>query len=154
MKHLLLVAVLAASGASSKHAPASETGSAAACADGAAKAVSALPGGLTGPAAEVPAKLRAILTARCTEDRWPAAPIDCYAKVHDMMGMKACRELLPADQQQKLMTEIRTVMMGAAAGGMPPHATGGPSGGPMAAPVAPVSQAPVPNVPAPAAPAP
>lgn len=151
MKHLLLVAVLAASGACSKHSPAGESGSAAACADGAAKAVSALPGGLTGPAAEVPAKLRAILTARCTEDRWPASTIDCYAtKVHDMAGMKACRELLPADQQQKLMTEIRTVMMGAAAGGMPPHGMGGP----MAAPVAPVSQAPAAIAPAPAAPAP
>jgi hypothetical protein len=39
-----------------------------------------------------------------------------------MASMKKCRELLTQDQQTKLMTDIRGVMMGAAgAGGGPMH---------------------------------
>jgi hypothetical protein len=130
MKHLLLMAALLATGACSKKSTdlgSAAPGTPAACANAAAKAVAALPaGGPGGPASEVPAKLQAIVTARCTEDKWTVATIDCYAtQVHDMSGMKKCREMLPADQQQKLMTDIRTVMMSAAGGGaMPPHATG------------------------------
>ncbi|MDQ3367293.1 MAG: hypothetical protein M3680_17865 [Myxococcota bacterium] len=93
------------------------------CAEAAAKAVGALPAG--SDAGEVQTKLTAILTTRCTEDRWPAATIECYAtQVKDMMGMRTCRETLPPEHQQKMMTEIRTVMMGAAgAGGGPMHGT-------------------------------
>jgi hypothetical protein len=103
----------------------SETSSAPSCADAVGKAVDAMPAGPTG--GEVQAKLKTVMTTRCTEDKWPAAALNCYAtSVTDMASMKKCRELLTQDQQTKLMTDIRSVMMGAAgAGGGPMH--GGPA---------------------------
>jgi hypothetical protein len=118
MKTILFAAALLLGGCSKK----SEGGSAGtSCADAAAKAVSSLPAGPGG--GDVQTKLRGILTTRCTEDKWPAATVECYAtQVKDMQGMRTCRETLPAEHQQKMMAEIRTVMMGAAgSGGGPMH---------------------------------
>lgn len=128
MKMLLFAAVVLLAGCSKK----SEGGSVGtSCADAAAKAVGALPAGPGG--GEVQAKLRGILTTRCTEDKWPAATVECYAtQVKDMTGMKTCRETLPPDQQQKMMAEIRGAMMGAGGAGGPMH--GAPAAAPPAQP--------------------
>jgi len=133
MKMLLLIAALAMAGCSKKSdAGSAQAGGAGACGDAIAKAVGAMPGGPG--AGDVQAKLKTILTTRCTEDKWPAAVVDCYAtKATDMASMKQCRELLPPDQQQAVMGEIRAVMMGAGGAG-PMHGAGGPAapGGPGA----------------------
>jgi hypothetical protein len=127
MMKILFAAALVVSGCSKKS---ETTASGPSCAEAVSKAVGAMPGGPGG--GEVQAKLTTIMTARCTEDKWPAAVVTCYATtVTDMASMKKCREMLPQDQQTKLMTEIRSVMMGAAAagGGGPMHGGGAPSGG-------------------------
>jgi hypothetical protein len=136
MKTILFVAALALGLAGCKKK--SETTAAGpSCADAIAKAVGAMPGGPGG--GDVQAKLKTIMTTRCTDDKWPADVINCYAtKATDMATMKQCREMLPADKQQALMNEIRAVMMGAAgAGGGPMH--GAPSG--SAAPAEPAGSA-------------
>jgi hypothetical protein len=122
MKMILFAAVLALTACKKK----SETPAGPSCADAIAKAVGAMPGGPGG--GNVQEQLKTIMTKRCTEDHWPADAINCYAtQATDMASMKKCREMLPADKQQQLMTEIRAVMMGAAgAGGGPMH--GAPAG--------------------------
>jgi hypothetical protein len=127
MMKILFAAALVVSGCSKKS---ETTASGPSCAEAVGKAVGAMPGGPGG--GDVQAKLTTIMTTRCTEDKWPAAVVTCYATtVTDMASMKKCREMLPQDQQTKLMTEIRSVMMGAAAagGGGPMHGGGAPSGG-------------------------
>ncbi len=131
MMKILFAAALVITGCSKK----SETKPAASgpsCAEAVSKAVGAMPGGPGG--GEVQAKLQTVMTTRCTEDNWPAEVRSCYATtVTDMASMKKCRETLPQEQQQKLMTDIRTVMMGAAgAGGGPLH--GAPTPAPAQAP--------------------
>ena len=123
MKKILFVAALAVVGCGKKS---ESTASGPSCADAVGKAVSAMPAGPTG--GEVQAKLQSIMTTRCTEDKWPEAARTCYATtVKDMASMKKCREMLTQEQQDKVMTEIRSVMMGAAgAGGGPMQ--GAPTG--------------------------
>lgn len=120
---LALMAALATTGCSKK----SDKGSAAggpSCADAIGKAVNAMPGGPGG--GEVKAKLQQIMTTHCTDDKWPADVVNCYAtQASDMASMKKCREMLPPDAQQKMMGEIRAVMMSAGGGG-PMHGPGGP----------------------------
>lgn len=128
MKLLVLVAVaaLAACGKSDAPAGGGAAESSARCGEAAAKAVAALPGG--SGAGEIQMKLQGIITARCQQDKWSAATIECYAtQVKDMSGMKKCRETLPPEQQQALMGEIRQAMMSQPGAGraMPPHAGGG-----------------------------
>ncbi len=125
MKKILFAAVLVASGCSKKS---ETTAGGPSCADAVTKAVGAMPGGPGG--GEVQTKLQSIMTTRCTEDKWAPAAVSCYATtVKDMASMKKCREMLTPEQQQKLMTEIRAVMMGAAgAGGGPMHGGGAPTG--------------------------
>ena len=126
MKALVLVAALAACGKSDAPAGGAGAEPAARCAEAATKAVAALPGG--SGAGEIQAKLQGIITARCQQDKWSAATIECYATtVKSMADMKRCRETLPPDQQQALMGEIRQAMMSqpGAGGAMPPHGGGG-----------------------------
>jgi len=138
MKKILFVAALAVIGGCKKK---SATESGPSCADAVSKAVGAMPAGPTG--GEVQDKLKSIMTTRCTEDKWTAAALNCYATtVTDMASMKKCREMLSQDQQTKLMTEIRSVMMGAAgAGGGPMHGGGAPTGSDTPAPAAPTGSA-------------
>jgi hypothetical protein len=126
MKKILFAATLALIGCSKKSGQ--DTASGPSCAEAVTKAVGAMPGGPGG--GEVQAKLQTIMTTRCTEDKWPPAVVSCYATtVKDMASMKKCREMLSQEQQTKLMTEIRAVMMGAAgAGGGPMHGGGAPTG--------------------------
>lgn len=124
----VLVLAIGCKGSDDKKA--AGTGSAAAPAAGGAgdcskvaTAVDAMTGNgpMAGAAAEVPGKLKEILVKRCTEDKWPQVAIDCYANdAKDMVGMKRCRDLLPPELGTKVLTEIRTVMAGAAGGMMPP----------------------------------
>lgn len=129
MKHLTLalaVALALASAGCKKKSSATAAGPS--CADAIGKAVGAMPGGPG--AGDVMAQLKELMTRRCTEDAWPPEVIKCYAtEVTNMASMKKCREQLPADKQQKLMNEIRGVMMGASgAGAGPMH--GAPSAEP------------------------
>ncbi|HSD91348.1 MAG TPA: hypothetical protein VLB44_27680 [Kofleriaceae bacterium] len=133
---LITVAVMAAlamTGCSKKSDKGSTAGGAS-CGDAISKAVGAMPGG----GGEVQAKLQQILTTRCTEDKWSAEVINCYAtQASDMASMKKCREMLPPDEQQKVMGEIRAVMMSAGGGGPMHPGGGGPMmGGPGGAPPA------------------
>jgi hypothetical protein len=123
MKTILFVTALALVAGCKKK---SDTAAGPSCADAITKAVGAMPGGPGG--GDVQAQLKTIMTKRCTEDAWPQDAINCYAtQAKDMASMKQCREKLPQDKQDKLMTEIRAVMMGAAgAGGGPMH--GAPAG--------------------------
>jgi hypothetical protein len=74
-------------------------------------------------------KLKTILTTRCTEDKWPAAVINCYAtNATDMASMKSAASRCLPIKQQKLMGEFARVMMGAAGGGGPMHGAGAPAG--------------------------
>jgi hypothetical protein len=129
MKTILLMAALALVGCKKKTETSAAEGPS--CADAIAKAVGAMPGGPGG--GTVQAQLKELMTRRCTEDKWPAEVVSCYAtQVTDMASMKTCREKLPQDKQTALMTEIRGVMMGASgAGGGPMH--GAPSAHPAAA---------------------
>ena len=128
MMKILFVAALVVTGCSKKS---ETTASGPSCADAVGKAVAAMPAGPTG--GDVQSKLQTIMTTRCTEDNWPPAALTCYATtVKDMASMKKCREMLSQDQQTKLMTEIRSVMMGAASAGggpMPMHGGGAPTAG-------------------------
>jgi hypothetical protein len=133
MKHVLIVAaLLLAVGCEKK----SQT-SGPSCADAVEKALGAMPGG-PGAGDEIKGKLRAIYTKHCTDDKWSADAIKCFANdVKDMLGMKACREKLTAAQSDALMGEVRATMMGAAGAGggpmhpsMPPPGAGPAGGGP------------------------
>ena len=129
MKLASIAFVLLAVGCSKKESADQAKGSAApgiSCADAIGKAVAVMPAGPNG--AEVVAKLKTIMTARCETDAWTVAARECYAtQVKDMAGMKKCREsTLTPEQNQNVMTEIRAVMMAGAAAGA---AAGG--GGPM-----------------------
>jgi len=127
MKLASIALVLLAVGCSKKESADQAKGSAPppgiSCADAIGKAVAVMPAGPNG--AEVVAKLKTIMTARCEADTWTVAARECYAtQVKDMAGMKKCREsTLTPEQNQAVMTEIRAAMMASGA------ATGG--GGPM-----------------------
>src|SRR3954469_23233051 len=123
MKNFIVIAALVFAGCGKKASSDGPT-----CADAVAKAVGAMPGG-PGGGDEVKVKLQGIMTTRCTDDKWSAEVRACYAtQVKDMASMKACREKLTPDQQQKAMADIRSVMMGAMGGaGGPMHGAGGPA---------------------------
>jgi hypothetical protein len=50
-------------------------------------------------------RLRALIENRCTDDRWPAAVIDCYAVIASMEDMRACRAKLAPAHQARLEHE-------------------------------------------------
>lgn len=127
MKTILFVAALAIIGCSKKdESKSAQAAGGPSCADAIAKAVGAMPAGPGG--GDVQAKLKDIMTTRCTEDKWPAAVVECYAtQVTDMASMKKCREMIPGPEQQKLMGEIRSVMMQAGGAG-PMHGAPAPAG--------------------------
>lgn len=77
-------------------------------------------GGGGGPMAQRGDQLKAIIVKHCTEDKWPAEIIDCYAKAASMPDIRTCRGKLPAEQSQRLQGEIMQAMM-AGGGGGPPH---------------------------------
>lgn len=75
--------------------------------------------------------LRGVLIERCTTDKWDAKVIACFKTATDQPSIKKCRELLPAEQAQKVQADIIKVMTGGAGGGPGMGAGhGGPMGGP------------------------
>jgi len=58
-------------------------------------------------------RLRAVITNRCVDDKWPAAVIDCYAKVTSMDESRACRATLSPEQQAKVQKEELDLFAGA-----------------------------------------
>jgi hypothetical protein len=77
---------------------------------------------------EVSGALKQAMTNRCTEDKWSADVIKCYDGAGSMEEIRKCRQMLPADQAQKLQAEEMQVMM-KAMGGQP--GMGGPGMGGM-----------------------
>ena len=75
---------------------------------------------------EVSGALKQAMTNRCTEDKWSADVLKCYDSASSMEEIRKCRQMLPADQQQKLQAEEMQVMMKAMGG--TPGAMGGPGG--------------------------
>jgi hypothetical protein len=63
-------------------------------------------------------KLKGVMTNRCTEDKWTADVISCYAAAEKREDLRNCRAKLPPDQAAKLQKEEMDVMMGAGFGGM------------------------------------
>ncbi|HUS30449.1 MAG TPA: hypothetical protein VMZ53_18195 [Kofleriaceae bacterium] len=125
MKHAVIVAALLFAGCGKKSEPSGPS-----CADAVDKAINSMPGGPGGGGADIKDKLRAIYTKHCTDDKWNADAIKCFATdAHDMPSMKACRAKLTADQQEKVMGEVRTVMMGAMGGAGPMHGAAAPPAG-------------------------
>lgn len=115
MKQLLWIAAIVAIAACKK----GEDGAAAkvegpACEPSIKKAVSKLPAAGAGGVQE---KLQGVLIQRCTEDKWPAAVIDCYGNATDMKSMMACRQQLPPELKEKASAAIRQVMMLGGGGG-------------------------------------
>jgi hypothetical protein len=103
------------------------------CADAIAKGLSGLAAGPE--AAGIKDKLQEVYLRRCTEDKWPASVLRCYAGAVGIYAMGLCRGKLPPEQGAKLQADHRAVMAGGP--GMTPPANGGgpvPVGGPPAPP--------------------
>jgi hypothetical protein len=73
---------------------------------------------------EIAVKLKGVITNRCTEDKWSADVIDCYANAKKREDLRNCKSKLPPELASKLETEEREVMVGAGFGGMRPHGMG------------------------------
>ena len=70
---------------------------------------------------DVGVKLKGVITNRCTEDKWSAEVVDCYAAAQKREDLRTCRAKLPPDSAAKLQKEEMDVMVGAGFGGMRPH---------------------------------
>jgi hypothetical protein len=73
---------------------------------------------------EAAVKLKGVITNRCTEDKWSAEVVDCYASAQKREDLRNCRAKLPPDSAAKLQKEEMDVMAGAGFGGMRPHGMG------------------------------
>jgi hypothetical protein len=62
--------------------------------------------------AQLNAKMKEVLMARCTEDKWPAEHLKCLEAGKTNADMKACDKLLPDDQRKKLKTAMKEAMSG------------------------------------------
>ncbi|MFT3696910.1 MAG: hypothetical protein QM831_27460 [Kofleriaceae bacterium] len=78
---------------------------------------------------EASGKMKGVLVKRCTEDKWAADVIDCYAGAQKREDLRDCRKKLPEDQAGKLQKEEMEVMMGMGMGGMGHGMHGGGMGG-------------------------
>jgi len=72
-------------------------------------------------------KLKDTLIKRCTEDKWPSEVVNCFTTASDRPAMQQCQQKLSDEQRDKVIADIRQVMMG---GGMkmPPGMAGHPDG--------------------------
>jgi len=124
MKKLLLLAAVLAFGSCKKSDDAAKGGGGdgPSCEAAISKAVAKLPAGMNPTATGVSDRLKAVLTARCTEDKWPAEVIACYEGASSMPAMKACREKLSPELASKAQVEIQRAMMLGGAMGAAGHA--------------------------------
>ena len=53
----------------------------------------------------VGAKMRALITNRCVEDKWPTAVVDCWTKAGKLEEIRACRAQLAPEQQARLQKD-------------------------------------------------
>ncbi len=86
-------------------------------------------------------KLKDTLIKRCTEDKWPPEVLTCFQTVNDRPGMQQCQQKLTEEQREKVMADIRQMMMGNMK--MPGGMAGHPPmlGGSAAAPATPPAPA-------------
>ena len=75
---------------------------------------------------DVAGKLKDTLIKRCTEDKWPSEVVNCFTTAADRPAMQECQSKLSDDQREKVMADIRSVMMGGMK--MPPGMAGHPDG--------------------------
>jgi len=97
-------------------------------------------------------KLRTAMTQRCTEDKWPAEALPCFAEVSGQREVRACEDKLTPDQRTKLTQQLQQIMLGmrnqpgmggpmhadpaaASAGSAPPGSAAGSPAAPAASPV-------------------
>jgi hypothetical protein len=88
------------------------------------------------------AKLKEVITKRCTEDKWSKDVMDCYASAASQADLKSCREKLPKEQADKLHNEemqVMASMMGGMRPGRGMHGMMGGSGMTMSPPPPPPS---------------
>jgi hypothetical protein len=118
------------------------SGSASACSDAIAKGVDTMmaagakrmeasggmPAEMKAKMDDAAVKLKQVITNRCTEDKWSAEIVDCYAKATTREDIKSCRAKLPADQSAKLQAEEMQVMSAMMGGMRGPGGMGGPGG--------------------------
>lgn len=90
-----------------------------------AKRMESAPADMKAKMEEASVKLKGVMTNRCTEDKWTADVISCYAAAAKREDLRNCRAKLPPDQAAKLQKEEMDVMMGAGFGGMRGGAMGG-----------------------------
>jgi len=57
-------------------------------------------------------KLRTTLTQRCTEDKWAAEALPCFAEVSGQREVRACEDKLTQDQRGKLTQQLQQIMLG------------------------------------------
>jgi hypothetical protein len=104
--------------------------------------------------ADMAGKIKDVITKHCNDDKWPKEATDCFGAAKSDHEAKACAEKLPKDAQEKLMTDMMPIMMGAMGKAMenmgsgmpamPPAPSMAPAGSDMgsaAAPAAPAGSA-------------
>jgi hypothetical protein len=57
-------------------------------------------------------KVQTTLTTRCTEDKWPAETLPCFAATSTQPEISKCLDKLPPDQQAKARAALVEVMRG------------------------------------------
>lgn len=62
---------------------------------------------------ELAPRLRAVLTNRCVDDKWPAEVISCHAKASTMDEVRKCRAQLSPEQLARVQREELDLMAGA-----------------------------------------
>jgi hypothetical protein len=62
---------------------------------------------------ELAPRLRAVITNRCVDDKWPAEVIECTGKVTTMDDVRTCRAKLTPEQQAKVQKEEMDLYAGA-----------------------------------------
>jgi hypothetical protein len=67
-------------------------------------------------------KLKATLTTRCTEDKWPAEVIDCYENTSSPDEMRKCRIKLSPAAAERVRTDEVNLMMSMTGSAAPPPA--------------------------------
>jgi hypothetical protein len=130
MKMIVLVLLLAAAGCSKK-------GSAEAppCEASIAKGIDTVASGIKSRATNAQmqenmmamvGKLKSTITQRCVEDKWPAEAIQCFAGIANMKAMQDCQGKLNEEQRNKLVGDMRDIMLSTRRGRMPDGVPGHP----------------------------
>jgi hypothetical protein len=82
-----------------------------------AKRMESAPPDMKAKMEEAATKLKGVMTNRCTEDKWSADVISCYAAAAKREDLRNCRAKLPPEQATKLQKEEIDVMTSVGFGG-------------------------------------